>query len=1094
MKMINIPSYFKWLLFSALLVSFPFYVLAESEASAFWQLLEQLTQQSANTQAQAKSQSQQKWHILDEIRNSRSSSNPFNALLGGLVGVNCEKKDAEIQKNLLVPLKMIAHFLPRKDIESSGETAEEMANQIFPTFSPNKTTFPQQALIIEAIKDAIPIYKGMIASVVKRCGINHIRVARGLNFLAELYRSTNDYENAEYALLDALQIMTQPKYANDPDTGAIYNHLGIVYGLIGNHSKAKKFLKKAVALGEDVLGLNHPDTVSGLVNLASVYTVLGEYDKAEESFEKALTAILDLKPRKLSEAKRLENEIRGRFEGAEEVVVRQNAAHFYAMLGDYDKAETLLEESLELINNVQKRPHFFKAGIYHGLAYVYQQKADYERAIEHYEKALSIYQQLPAWKHSSLSVSTLSQFGYLYYLQGQKIQKAEQYLQQAVDLSSKVPGSVYTRELVLGSSFLYLGWFYQGIQQFDKAEEVLQKARQFYENNLGKEHSAVIESLQHLAALKFDQGKIEEAVRLTKQVQSSSEKLRKKILSFATEQQRLAYQKLSHPYDLLARMANKTGDSIPLANAILHNKGIVLDSLIEDFQLRATPETKAEIQQLKRQWTNLTMSFPEEKSAQRKRLLKQDKIERQLKKLISDLSPKIGQAHKAFDIQYQDVQKVLPKDTVLVEFIRYNHFIGRGEGEAYYGAVLIPKQGKPKWVFLGEAGAIEDKIVAYQEMMRCGKKCQQYDEKTVIEILETLYQRIWMPIEKQFPERTQSVILSPDGELNFVSFATLLIPKSELEFLVQKFDLYYVASGRDLLRKTKSLNDKRMLIYALDDWGTHPAKGGKQVASSIQNPVVRQADLYFLPLKHLKGIEPEVNALEKMAKTQQWTVETFFNSEATEKRLYDLDHSPHILHFATHGVFLHPKQSRFKTDFFPTSSLNFREIPLKFLSNPMRRSFITLAGAQMTLDAWNKEKNSPFPAENDGILTAEEVSLINLENTWLTMFSACETGRGEGRAGEGVLGLRRGFVQAGTENLLMTLWPFPDNLSEVREFEVEFYQEAIKTQNVPKALNDIQRERFLKLWDTGYPITDAEIVLDIVRLFGPFVVSFQGKL
>jgi tetratricopeptide (TPR) repeat protein/CHAT domain-containing protein len=1093
MKMINIPSYFKWLLFSALLISFPFYVQAESEASAFLQLLEQLTQQSANTQAQVqtKSQSQKKWHILDEIRNSRSSSNPFNALLGGLVGVNCEKKDAEIQKDLLVPLKMIAHFLQRKDIESSGETAEEMANQIFPTFSPNKTTFPQQPLIIEAIKDAIPIYKGMIASIVKRCGINHIRVARGLNFLAELYRSTNDYENAEYALLDALQIMTQPKYANDPDTGAIYNHLGIVYGLIGNHSKAKKFLKKAVALGEDVLGLNHPDTVSGLVNLASVYTVLGEYDKAEESFEKALTAILDLKPRKLSEAKRLENEIRGRFEGAEEVVVRQNAAHFYAMLGDYDKAETLLEESLELINNVQKRPHFFKAGIYHGLAYVYQQKADYERAIEHYEKALSIYQQLPAWKHSSLSVSTLSQFGYLYYLQGQKIQKAEQYLQQAVDLSSKVPGSVYTRELVLGSSFLYLGWFYQGIQQFDKAEEVLQKARKFYENNLGKEHSAVIESLQHLAALKFDQGKIEEAVRLTKQVQSSSEKLRKEILSFATEQQRLAYQKLSHPYDLLARMANKTGESIPLANAILHNKGIVLDSLIEDFQLRATPETKAEIQQLKRQWTNLTLSFPEDD--QRKRLLEKDKIERQLKKLTSDLSPKSGQTHKAFDIQYQEVQKVLPKDTVLVEFIRYNHFIGRGEGKAYYGAVLIPKQGKPKWVFLGEAGAIEDKIVAYQEMMRCGKKCQQYDEETVIKILQALHQRIWMPIEKQFPERTQSVILSPDGELNFVSFATLLTPQLELEFLVQKFDLYYVASGRDLLRKTKRLNDKSMAIYALDDWGTHPAKGGKQVASSTRNPIVGQVcqDLSF---KHLKGIKPEVNALENMAKTQQWTVETFFNSKAVEKQLYNWTHFPSILHFATHGVFLQSNANCLVTEFLPTSSLNFQKMPLKFLTNPMRRSFITLAGAQMTLDAWNKEKNSPFPAENDGILTAEEVSLINLENTWLTMLSACETGRGEGRAGEGVLGLRRGFVQAGTQNLLMTLWPFPDNLSEVREFEVEFYQEAIKTQNVPKALNDIQRERFLKLWDTGYPITDAEILLDIVRLFGPFVVSFQGKL
>jgi CHAT domain-containing protein/Tfp pilus assembly protein PilF len=994
---------------------------------------------------------------------------------------------------------MIANLL-EDNVDSNRKLPKDVVDQTFPKFPLNEAaTFPQNQMVLEAISDAIPIYKGMIASMARLCGVNHIRVARGLNFLAELYRSTNDYEHAEYAQLDALQIMTQAQYANHADTGGVYNHLGLLYNFTGEHSKAKEHYEKAVALAKKVLGFNHPDTVRGLSNLAGTYSILGEYVKAEKTFEEALEGILNLKTLNESEFENLRGKIRGEFEGYEEVAVRQNAAQFYALvLGDYDKAESLLKESLEIID--ERRLHFFKGAVHHGLAYVYQQRADYTQAIKYYENALNIYRKLPAWKHSNLSVATLTQLGYAYYLQGEKLQKAEQYLQQAVALSPKMAESKHLRQLLLGGSLYNLGSFYQWTKQFDKVEELFQKARRLFENNLGHEHSAVIELLQHLSALKFDQGQIQEAVRLAKKIQPLSEKVLKNILSFGTEQQRLAYQKRSYPYDLLARLANQTGETVELANAILHNKGIVLDSLMEDSQLAASyPETKAKIQQLKRQWTNLTMSFSEDKSRtdQRKRLLKQDKIERQLKKLTSGLSKKIGQARQAFDIQYQDVQKVLPKNTVLVEFIRYNHFIGRREGEAYYGAVIIPKLGEPKWVFLGEAKAIEQQIVDYQRMMRCGKKCQQYDEETVIQILQALHQRLWMPIEKQFPERAQSVIISPDGELNFVSFATLLTPKSELEFLVQKFDLYYVASGRDLLRQTKRLNEKSheksMVIYAIDNWKTYPTKEGKQIASSTRNLVIREAHLN-LPLTPLKGIKPEVNALEKMAKTQQWTVNTFFNSEATEKRLYDLDHSPHILHFATHGVFLQPEEKKFVTEFLPTSSLNFQKMPLKILTNPMRRSFITLAGAQMTLNAWKENKNPPFPAENDGILTAEEVSRINLENTWLTTFSACETGRGEGRAGEGVLGLRRGFVQTGTQNLLMTLWTVIDNLSEVHEFEVDFYQRAIKTQNVPKALNDMQRQWFIKVWDNDEPITNAEIVLDIVRLFGPFVVSFQGKL
>ncbi|HEC85615.1 MAG: hypothetical protein DRR19_02470 [Candidatus Parabeggiatoa sp. nov. 1] len=178
-------------------------------------------------------------------------------------------------------------------------------------------------------------------------------------------------------------------------------------------------------------------------------------------------------------------------------------------------------------------------------------------------------------------------------------------------------------------------------------------------------------------------------------------------------------------------------------------------------------------------------------------------------------------------------------------------------------------------------------------------------------------------------------------------------------------------------------------------------------------------------------------------------------------------------------------------DFLTSSGVNFTP-PLKRLNNPRHRSFLALAGAQITLDAWNKGED--FPLENDGILTANEISSLNLNGTWLTMFSACETGRGEGRVGEGVLGLRRGFVRAGTQNLLMTLWSVKDNLEEIRQFEREFYQRAMTSKNAPKALNDVQRQWLPQIWEDGGVLDDVEPLLDAVRLIGPFVMSFQGTL
>jgi CHAT domain-containing protein len=149
----------------------------------------------------------------------------------------------------------------------------------------------------------------------------------------------------------------------------------------------------------------------------------------------------------------------------------------------------------------------------------------------------------------------------------------------------------------------------------------------------------------------------------------------------------------------------------------------------------------------------------------------------------------------------------------------------------------------------------------------------------------------------------------------------------------------------------------------------------------------------------------------------------------------------------------------------------------------MYRSGLALAGAQTTLGDWAQGRTPP--TESDGIVTAAEAGELKLDGTWLVTLSACDTGTGAARAGEGVLGLRRGFLQAGAQNLLLTLWPVADEATAA--LMRDFYEAALRSGNAPQALANVQRDWLIRL--------RAERGLaDAVTLAGPFLLSSQGPV
>jgi CHAT domain-containing protein len=231
----------------------------------------------------------------------------------------------------------------------------------------------------------------------------------------------------------------------------------------------------------------------------------------------------------------------------------------------------------------------------------------------------------------------------------------------------------------------------------------------------------------------------------------------------------------------------------------------------------------------------------------------------------------------------------------------------------------------------------------------------------------------------------------------------------------------------------------------------------------------------------LPGTEKECTEIQKIAANSGWDLETFTRERADEKTIRQTSR-PGILHLATHGFYLNSYTP-------PSDSTRGMSVigiepatPNKKGVDPMLASGIALTGAQFTLRSW-AERKAPNP-DNDGILTAEEVASLDLQGTWLVSLSACETGVGEARSGEGVLGLRRSFMMAGAENLLMTLWPVSDQTTS--EIMADFYREALKTGNAPGSLAKVQREWLVKL-------RKEKGLLEAVRDAGPFVMATIGK-
>ena len=173
-------------------------------------------------------------------------------------------------------------------------------------------------------------------------------------------------------------------------------------------------------------------------------------------------------------------------------------------------------------------------------------------------------------------------------------------------------------------------------------------------------------------------------------------------------------------------------------------------------------------------------------------------------------------------------------------------------------------------------------------------------------------------------------------------------------------------------------------------------------------------------------------------------------SQASERNFKGMQ-EPRILHIASHGFFLSDKDQ--KSDFYSMEN------------NPLLRSGLLLAGAQNTYFGRQLRPNTFMDGE-DGVLTAHEVLNMDFNGTDLVVLSACETGLGEVKNGEGVYGLQRAFVIAGARSVVISLWKVDDEATQ--DLMTSFYKHFLDGMTKYESLTLAQREMRAKYEDPVY--------------------------
>ena len=420
------------------------------------------------------------------------------------------------------------------------------------------------------------------------------------------------------------------------------------------------------------------------------------------------------------------------------------------------------------------------------------------------------------------------------------------------------------------------------------------------------------------------------------------------------------------------------------------------------------------------------------------------------------------QNQQNYELKWQDVQKSLQPNEAAIEFVNFRYFNRELTDSMLNYALVLRKDSKyPELIPLFEDKQLDSLFVksatdVNQLYTYRVTNLRKDSVESRLNYGSKLYNLIWKPLEASL-NGIKTVYYAPSGKLNQVAFAA--IPVDSTVLLSDKYKLHQVTSTRQVIKKVTATNKLQEVAlfggiqYELDNDQLAQIQN-INTTTKYRSVFVSDSTQRSNTFGYLKGTYDEVKGIAKELKQKGLADQLYTGAVASEAEFKKLSGTKtDIIHIATHGFYL-PVEETKREDF---RLMGFdgerRNVVLK---NPLLRSGLVMAGANR---AW---RGDSIPENwEDGILTAHEISQINLTNTELVVLSACETGLGDDGGSEGVFGLQRAFKMAGVQTIIMSLWKVDDEATSI--MMQNFYNYWLAGMNkhdaFRKAQNDIRTRK-----------------------------------
>ena len=850
-------------------------------------------------------------------------------------------------------------------------------------------------------------------------------------FYSSVLFNNSEYDEAFNIYLDCLQNI---KIITDPQMQwIVYNNMGVIASHWGKYELAEKMLTNAIQLGERLYQSDDKQYAMyafSMANLGGMYMEQGSSNiqtKAEDLLTRAIEIYI----------------AHGDY-GREYAGAYKNYGALMSNLGNYDLALQIYSSYSQTIERVFGKEHDEYAYALDAIAGIHIIQENYDEALELLIEAKRIREangSLNSPQGASLLINLGDLCERMEIAHPEVKTSAEDYFKDAISILSKTIGK---ENLKYAGAINYLSAYYYRNQRYNEAIGLEEESMRVIETIIGKQNKNYLTFYANYCATYQAQHMWNEALSSWIDFTKVFKRYIRDMFPILSEEERKIFWNSSFEWryeSMIPSMAYLSRDDSVNINGFVYDnalftKGILLSSAERvrlailnsgDGNLIRTltelNDSKQRLWVLQEQSSNNTNEI----DSLRQRI-------KHLDKYLSQHSQAYKDENDTWEYTWQMVQSALPENAVAIEFLRFNLWDQYEKDSLLYAALLISKgYVSPIYIPLCEEGEFLPLVNTSSE----NHTSYTYSYDGNGDLLSTLIWGKILPHVKQ----GETIYFAPSGLLHQVAIEAL--PYDENHTMADMFNLVRLSSTREIVLNKSNGPHTTATLYGgikYDMSGDEILAESEQYSTTtllasrgIENDTLDRGNVKYLP-----GTKKEVENINQMLKNNKLSVQLFTTTNANEESFKALSGKhQNILHIATHGFYWSDSTAQKKDYFSQRMIMRDDKMPSQPTIDPLNRCGLLFAGANTALSGHSADLPEGV---QDGILTAKEISLLDLRDADLVVLSACETGKGE-ITGEGVFGLQRAFKQAGAQTIIMSLWPVNDAATQL--LMTEFYRNWI---------------------------------------------------